>query len=52
MKLDKIEIVTEYKQLQQTEQKLVAELNEKYGPGQLDPNTGVFTPNAQETTEQ
>ena len=34
------------------QQKLEAELNEKYGPGQLDPNTGVFTPNAQETTEQ
>ena len=44
-----VRLETEYKQL---EQKLVAELNEKYGPGQLDPNTGVFTPNAQETTEQ
>ena len=47
-----VRLETEYKQLQQTEQKLVAELNEKYGPGQLDPNTGVFTPNAQETTAQ
>ena len=43
---------TEYKELQQNEQKLVADLNKKYGPGQLDPNTGVFTPTAQETTEQ
>ena len=41
--------INEYKK---SEQKLVAELNEKYGPGQLDPNTGVFTPTAQPTTEQ
>jgi len=27
---------------------LVEELNEKYGPGQLDPQTGVFTPTPQE----
>ena len=47
-----IRLETEYKELQQNEQKLVADLNEKYGPGQLDPNTGVFTPTAQETPEQ
>ena len=35
---------TEYAQTQQDEQKLVAELNEKYGAGNLDPSTGVFTP--------
>ena len=34
----------EYKTLQQTEQDLVKKLNDKYGPGQLDPSTGVFTP--------
>lgn len=34
----------EYKTLQQTEQDLVKKLNDKYGPGQLDPATGVFTP--------
>ena len=34
----------EYKTLQQTERDLVKKLNDKYGPGQLDPTTGVFTP--------
>ena len=47
-----IRLETEYSELQKTEQTLVKQLNDKYGPGQLDPNTGVFTPNAQETTEQ
>ena len=47
-----IRLETEYSELQKSEQNLVAELNTKYGPGQLDPNTGVFTPTAQPTTEQ
>ena len=47
-----IRLETEYSELQKSEQKLVAELNEKYGPGQLDPNTGVFTPTAQEEPKQ
>ena len=36
-----------------TERKLVEELNKKYGPGNLDPATGVFTsaPAAKETSE-
>ena len=38
----------DYKEMQDTERKLVEELNEKYGPGQLDPQTGVFTPVPQE----
>ena len=29
---------------QDKERELVKELNEKYGPGSLDPETGVFTP--------
>ena len=33
----------EYTNTQQSEQTLVKELNEKYGPGNLDPSTGVFT---------
>ena len=32
-------------ELQKQERVLVASLNEKYGAGNLDPNTGVFTPN-------
>jgi hypothetical protein len=34
----------EYGEVQDTERKLVQSLNEKYGPGNLDPATGVFTP--------
>ena len=38
----------EYEEVQQTERDLVQKFNEKYGPGQLDPQTGVFTPIPQE----
>ena len=38
------ELETEYEATQQEERDLVQKLNEKYGPGQLDPQTGVFTP--------
>ena len=38
------EVETEYEGIQQQERDLVQKLNEKYGPGQLDPQTGVFTP--------
>ena len=46
----------EYSEVQETERKLVESLNKKYGPGNLDPTTGVFTPapvdeEAEETTE-
>ncbi len=43
----------EYGEVQDTERKLVQSLNEKYGPGNLDPATGVFTPTpvAEETSE-
>ena len=34
----------EYVEVQQIEQSLVKTLNDQYGQGQLDPNTGVFTP--------
>ena len=40
----KTEVETEYEGVQQQERDLVQKLNEKYGPGQLDPQTGVFTP--------
>ena len=48
--LDEAEVKMEadYKDMQDNERKLVEELNEKYGPGQLDPETGVFTPVPQE----
>ena len=39
-----VELEGEYEEVQQKEQEIVKNLNEKYGPGQLDPTTGVFTP--------
>ena len=38
------EVEQEYQAVQKEERDLVTKLNEKYGPGQLDPATGVFTP--------
>ena len=43
-----VKMDADYKDIQDSERKLVEELNEKYGPGQLDPQTGVFTPTPQE----
>ena len=43
-----VKMDSDYKDIQDNERKLVEELNEKYGPGQLDPQTGVFTPVPQE----
>ena len=49
----KAKLEVEYGEVQETERKLVADLNKKYGPGNLDPTTGVFTPApaAEETSE-
>jgi hypothetical protein len=49
----KTKLEVEYGEVQETERKLVQSLNEKYGPGNLDPATGVFTPApaAEETSE-
>jgi len=41
---DKLRLETEYVQIQSQETELVSELNEKYGAGNLNPETGVFTP--------
>ena len=40
----KAKLEVEYGEVQETERTLVQSLNEKYGPGNLDPATGVFTP--------
>ena len=47
------QLEVEYGEVQETERKLVQDLNKKYGPGNLDPATGVFTPApvAEETSE-
>ena len=46
-----VELEGEYEAVQQSERDLVQKLNEKYGPGQLDPQTGVFTPIPQDSPE-
>ena len=43
-----VQMESDYSDLQEKERELVQQLNEKYGPGQLDPQTGVFTPTPQE----
>ena len=43
-----VKMEADYKEMQDKERELVQQLNEKYGPGQLDPQTGVFTPVPQE----
>ena len=47
-----VNLESDYSDLQQKERDLVAQLNEKYGPGSLDPQTGVFTPAPQPVQEQ
>ena len=46
------EVEEEYEGVQQQERDLVAQLNEKYGPGTLNPETAVFTPIPAEETPQ
>ena len=38
------EVELEYETVQQEERELVQKLDEVYGPGTLDPQTGIFTP--------
>ena len=46
------QLEVEYGEVQETERNIVQQLNEKYGPGSLNPETGVFTPTeTAETTE-
>ena len=40
------QIEVEYRDVQESERKLVEELNNKYGQGTLDVETGIFTPNS------
>ena len=43
-----VKMEADYAENQKKERDLVKALNEKYGPGQLDPQSGVFTPVQQE----
>ena len=47
--LDKLEkdLEEEFSNVQKEEQELVAELNNTYGAGTLNPETGVFTPKSE-----
>ena len=38
-----VKLEEDYKGVQETERGIVQQLNEKYGPGSLNPETGVFT---------
>ena len=42
---ERLRLETQYSNLVNDEKLILDELNEKYGPGNLDPTTGVFTPN-------
>ena len=47
-----VKLETDYITLQDKERELVKELNDKYGPGSLDPQTGVFTPVETEESDE
>ena len=42
---ERLRLETQYSEVKKQEQNLVVTLNEKYGDGNLNPETGVFTPN-------
>ena len=44
LETSEVQMESDYSALQAKEQEIVKSLNEKYGPGNLDPTTGVFTP--------
>ena len=41
---EKLRLETQFSEVQKQERALVESLNEKYGQGNLNPETGVFTP--------
>ena len=45
-------VKSEFENTRQQEQKLLNSITEKYGPGQLNPQTGVFTPAPVEDSSQ
>ena len=47
-----VQLESDYITLQDKERGLVKELNDKYGPGSLDPQTGVFTPAETEESDE
>ena len=47
---EEFKITEELDSVRTEEQELLNVITEKYGPGQLDPQTGVFTPSVEVTT--
>ena len=47
-----LQLQADYVEAQEKERELVAQLNEKYGAGQLNPQTGVFTPSPPQETQE
>jgi len=47
-----VKLESDYITLQEKERTSVKNLNDKYGPGSLDPQTGVFTPEPVEAAEE
>ena len=50
LELQESALKEEFENARKQEQTLLNQITEKYGPGQLDPNTGVFTPAPVEDT--
>ena len=44
---EEFKITEELESVRAEEQEVLTGITEKYGPGQLDPNTGVFTPSVE-----
>ncbi len=48
LKENKLQLIQAYETAKQTESTLFEEINKKYGPGNLDIATGIFTPSEQD----
>ncbi len=46
-----VEILEKHKEILKKEEEIFKTLNEKYGDGNYDPNTGIFTPINNEVTQ-
>jgi len=46
------QLLERHGELSQKEQELFSSLNEKYGDGSYDPDTGVFTPQVDDSTQE
>ena len=46
------QLLERHGELAEKEQELFSSLNEKYGDGSYDPDTGIFTPQTEDSTEE